>query len=84
MEVRTMPDPCCGDDKARGHPLMQALRQFGEDLRRSEVRQHLRGVKRESLLVMRSLIDVCIAQLGGEEDSKAEEADAQGRRIPVD
>ena len=51
-------------------PVVQCLRKLGEDLKASDVGQHIRGVQREALLAFRSVLDVCIDQLGpeGEQD----------------
>jgi len=77
-----MNEECHEPEEEREHPLVDALKKFGEDLRKSDVCDHVRGVKREALLVMRGLIDVCISQIDRED--KADDEGERGHKVAVE
>jgi len=66
-------------DDEKKCPVMEALKKFKSDLQSSDVADHIRGVHREALLTLRSLLDVCISQL----EPKSKPEAAGGRKVPV-
>jgi hypothetical protein len=83
VEATTMSTECCDPDEGeakRTCPLRDAVRKFAGDLRKAGVGEHIRGMHREALLVMRSLIDACLEQI---EPSTPDESQA-GPRTPAE
>ena len=75
-----MDEECCSGDGEKRCPMWDVLKEFGSDLRDSDVTDHVRGVQREALLAVRSLLDVCIKQLEPRDRQEPE----RGRNIPVE
>ena len=77
-----MSNETCDVEEERKCWVLEAAKKFGNDLKASDVCSHLRGMKREALLAVRSVLDVCIDQLADKEDDADEKKG--GRKIPVE
>ena len=75
-----MSENACDADDEKRCPLLDSLKKFGDDLKASEVGDHVRNVHREGLMAIRSVLDVCIAQLEPREPEEAQ----PGRKVPVE
>jgi len=78
-----MSNETCNVEEERKCWVLEAAKSFGGDLKSSDLCDHLRNMNREALLAVRSVLDVCIDQLGKKKEPTAGDQ-AEARKIPVE
>lgn len=77
-----MTNETCNVEDERKCWVLDAAKRFGNDLKSSDLCDHLLNMNREALLAVRSVLDVCIDQLGKKEEDPT--GPTEGRKIRVE